>query len=181
MLSLQAEELALFTTQNTEVSSANSLTFVVRPKWRSLMQMGKIDGPKTEPSGSPAVTDFHTEDWPLKTTLWHLFFKNYLMSLRRLLLTPLLLSLSKRPSCQTLSNDLDRSKKTPQISNQRLASKALKMFCVIAISWYMQGSLGLNPDWLLLEKLFLSRKSQILSKVRFSKVLEQMGKRDTEL
>ena len=35
--SLEAETLALFTTEKREVSSANSLTLVVRPRGRSLM------------------------------------------------------------------------------------------------------------------------------------------------
>ena len=30
--------------------------------------MRKNDGPRTEPCGTPAVTDFQTKDWPLRTT-----------------------------------------------------------------------------------------------------------------
>ena len=41
----------------------------------------------------------------------------------------------------------------------------------------MQGSLGQDPDWMLLKRLFLSMKPWILSKISFSKILEQMGKR----
>ena len=37
LFSLEAETLALFTTEKREVSSANSLTVVVRPRGRSLI------------------------------------------------------------------------------------------------------------------------------------------------
>ena len=37
LFSLEAETLALFTTEKRGVSSANSLTLVVRPIWRSFM------------------------------------------------------------------------------------------------------------------------------------------------
>ena len=30
-----------------------------------------------------------------------------------------------------------------------IASKSLKKFCVIEIGWFMQVSIGVNPDWLL--------------------------------
>ena len=52
LFSSEAETLAVFTTKKRKVSSANSLTLVVRPR--------------TEPCATPAVTDFQTEDWPLK-------------------------------------------------------------------------------------------------------------------
>ena len=37
LFSLEAETLALFTTEKREVSSGNSLTLIVRPRGRSLM------------------------------------------------------------------------------------------------------------------------------------------------
>ena len=122
-------------------------------------------------------TDFQIDDWPLKTTRWHLLFKNDLISLKRLPLIPLLFSLYMWPSCQALSNALDRSRKTPRTSNKGLASEAQNILCVIAICWCMQGSLGQDPDWMLLKRLFLSMKPWIMSKISFSKILEQMGKR----
>ena len=91
LFSLEEETLALFTTEKREVSSANSLTVVVRPRGRSLIQMRRNNGPRTEPCGTPAVTDFQTEGWPLRTTRWHLLFKNDLISWKRLLSIPLLL------------------------------------------------------------------------------------------
>ena len=80
--------------------------------------MRKNNGPRTEPCGTPAVTDFQAEDWVSRTTRWHLLFKSDLISLKRLPSIPVLLSLQRRPSWQTLSNALDRSRKTPRTSNE---------------------------------------------------------------
>ena len=134
------------------------------------------NGRRTERCGTPAVTNFQTEDWPLRTTCWHLFFKNDLISLKRLPSISLLLSLERRPPCQTLSNALNRSRKMSRTSSEELTSKALKMFCVMTMSWCMQEALDLNPHLLLLKRLFLLRNSKILSKISFLKILEQMGK-----
>ena len=62
LFSLEAETVALHTTENRETSSANSLTLVVKPKGKSLMSMRKNNVPRTEPCGTPVVTDFQTED-----------------------------------------------------------------------------------------------------------------------
>ena len=62
LFSLEAEIVALHTTENREASSANSLTLVVKPKGKSLMSMRKNNVPRTEPCGTPVVTDFQTED-----------------------------------------------------------------------------------------------------------------------
>ena len=40
------------------------------------MKLRKNNVPRTEPCDIPAVTDFQTEDWPLRKTHWHTFFKN---------------------------------------------------------------------------------------------------------
>ena len=141
--------------------------------------MRKNNGPRTEPCGTPAVTDFQAEDWPSRTTHWHLLFNNDLIILKRLPSIPLLLSLKRRPSCQTLSNALNRSRKTPQTYDEGLALKALKILCVMAISWCVQESLGLNPELLLLKRSFLLSNSETLSKISFSKILELMGQRKT--
>ena len=42
------------------------------------------------------------------------------------------------------------------------ASKAVKISCVMAISWCILELLGRNPDWLLFNMLPLSKNSQIL-------------------
>ena len=93
LFNLEAETLALFTTEKREVSSANSLALVVRPRGRSLMSVRKNNGSRIEPCGTPAVTNFQTEDWLLRTRRWHLLLKNDLISLNRLLSIVLLLSL----------------------------------------------------------------------------------------
>ena len=59
MFRLEAETLALFATEKREISSVNNLISVVRPRGRSL---SKTNRPKTEHCGTPAGTDFQTED-----------------------------------------------------------------------------------------------------------------------
>ena len=54
--------VTLFTTEKRKASSRNSLRLVVRLRGRSLMQMRKNNGPRTEPCGTPALTDLQTED-----------------------------------------------------------------------------------------------------------------------
>ena len=51
-----------------------------------------------------------------------------------------------RPSCQTLSNSFEISRKTPVASNP--SSNDSYISWVIAKSLFMQEPLGLNPDWL---------------------------------
>ena len=51
-----------------------------------------------------------------------------------------------RPSCQILSNAFDISRKTPLTSNP--SSNYLYISWLIAKSWFMQESHGLNPDCL---------------------------------
>ena len=51
-----------------------------------------------------------------------------------------------RPSCQTLSNAFDISRKTPLTSNP--LSNYLYISWVIAKRWYMQEPTGLNPNLL---------------------------------
>ena len=80
LFSLEAETLFLFTTEKREVSSTNG---------RSLEEIRKNNGPRTEPCSTPNVTNFQT----LRITQLDLSFKNDLMSLTRLLSFPLLLIL----------------------------------------------------------------------------------------
>ena len=49
LFSLDAETLALFTTEEKEISSANSLTIVARPRGRSLIKMRKNNGLELNP------------------------------------------------------------------------------------------------------------------------------------
>ena len=50
------------TTENREVSSANSLALDDKPSGKSLIQIKKSNGPKTDPWGTPALTLVHEED-----------------------------------------------------------------------------------------------------------------------
>ena len=52
------------------------------------------------------------------------------------------LSLKSKPSCHTLSNAFDISKKTDLTSRVGLQSNASNISCVIASSWFTQES-----DW----------------------------------
>ena len=99
------------------------------------------------------------EDWPLRTTLWYLLCKKDSIKLKSLPSIPLFLSLCIRSLCQTLSKALDKSRKIPWTSKDQLASKAVKMLCVIAVIWFIEESPGLNPDWLVLSRQFWSKKS----------------------
>ena len=62
--------------------------------------------------------------------------------------TPLHSSLKNRPSCQTLSNALDISRKTAHVSLDGNSSKAVYMQYVIDKSWSIVESPGRDPDWL---------------------------------
>ena len=44
--------------------------------------MRKNSGPNTDPCGTSALVDSQLEDcdWPFKTTLWHLLWRNDLIS-----------------------------------------------------------------------------------------------------
>ena len=96
--------------------------------------MRKSRGPDTEPCGIPAFTNFQLEDWPFKTTRWRLLWKNDSNESRKFPFIPLFFSLRRSPSWQTLSDAFDKSKKTPRISNDGLASNALKILWAIEIS-----------------------------------------------
>ena len=70
--------------------------------------------------------------------------------------TPLHSSLKSRPSCQTLSNALDISRKTARVSLDGNSSKAVYIYMqyVIDKSWLIVESPGRNPDWLGVSKSF---------------------------
>ena len=60
--------------------------------------------------------------------------------------------------CQTLSKALINLGNILQTSQDRLASKVAKI-CVITISWCIQESPCLKPDWLTLSRQLWSKKS----------------------
>ena len=82
-----------------------------------------------------------------------------------------------RPSCQTFSDAFDISRKTPLTSNP--LSNDLYTSWVIAKSWFMQESPGLNPDWLGEISSFSVINLNVSLKINFSKFFPQIGSRDT--
>ena len=119
------KELTSWTTEKIEVLSAKSLTFEVSPSGKSLIKTKNNKGPRTEPCRTPALICDYFEVWTLRRTLWGLSDKNESISPKYFPHTPIRLSLYKRPPCQTLSNALDKCRKTPFTSNDGFASNAL--------------------------------------------------------
>ena len=61
--------------QKREVSSANSLAFVIKSSERSLIQI-KNNDPSIDPSGTPALVLVDEENYPFKTTFVSWSLKN---------------------------------------------------------------------------------------------------------
>ena len=59
-----AQSLILGTTENSNESSAKSLTFEFKPLGKSLMQIKNSKGPRIDPWGTPTLTSAHYECWP---------------------------------------------------------------------------------------------------------------------
>ena len=57
------------------------------------------------------------------------------------------LEIKMKPSCQTLSNALEMSRKTPFTSAVGLLSKAVYISCIIDSNWTIHESPGRKPDW----------------------------------
>ena len=132
------------------------------PLANSLTQFGidLVESLKTDSCGMLTILTFcYFEDWPLRTTLWYLLWKNDSVRLKKLPSIPLFSNLCVRLLYQTLSKALDKSRKIPQTSKEGLASKTVKVLCVIAISWCIQESRGLKPDRSVLSRQFWYKKS----------------------
>ena len=56
-------------------------------------------------------------------------------------------NLMMRPSCQTLLNAFEMSRKTPLTSTVGFSSNAVCISWIIDSSWAMHESPGRNPDW----------------------------------
>ena len=65
------EMLLSHTTENREVSSANSFTVDTKSSERSLMQIRKKGWPRMEPCGTPALTGNHSNVWLFSRALWN--------------------------------------------------------------------------------------------------------------
>ena len=81
------------------------------------------------------------------------------------------------PSCQTLSKALDISKKTPLTSNP--SSNDFQISWVIDKNWLIHESAGLTFDWFGEIGLLEVKNLKISLKISLSKILPQMGRRET--
>ena len=72
LFKLVADTFLLSTTGKSEISSAKSRTFVVRPSERSFIYIKNNNGPRIDPCGTP---DSILDSWPFETTLCFLSFK----------------------------------------------------------------------------------------------------------
>ena len=81
------------------------------------------------------------------------------------------------PSCHTLSKALDMSRNTPLTSKP--LSKEVETSWVIDRSWFMQEPPGLNPDCFGEIRLLSKKYFNMLSYMISSKILLQIGRRET--
>ena len=111
------EALISLTTENKEVSSANSLHSILRPSDKSLIYLKNNKCPRIDPWGTPALTSAQDERWPFKTTLCFLLRRK---SCKMFMISPVIpfwRSLKIRPSCHTLSKDFEIWRNIPQTSS----------------------------------------------------------------
>ena len=118
-LLISAAELSLLcTTENKEVSSANNLVLDDNSSAKSFMFIKKKNsGPSIEPCGTPALRLVHVETCPFKTALCFLFLKKSHNKFKSSPNMPFCFNLKMIPSCHTLSNAFDISRKTLLTSN----------------------------------------------------------------
>ena len=117
MFSSRAEVLLLWITEDKDASSAKSLVFEDNPSDKLLIHIRNNNGPRMEPWGTPALTSDQSETCPFNKTLCFLFLRKSHKTFSKLLDIPFCFNLKMRPSCQTLSNAFDISRKTPLTSN----------------------------------------------------------------
>ena len=105
-----AEVLISLTTENREVSSANSLHSLLRPSDKSLIYVKNKKSARIDPWGTPALTSGQNEHWPFKTTFCFLLWKKSSKMFMISLLIPFWRSLKIRPSCHTCQKPLKYKK-----------------------------------------------------------------------
>ena len=88
------------------------------------------------------MTSAHDEWWPFNTGPCFLYLKKNFVKVISSPDIPFCCNLESKPLCQTLSNALDISRKTPLIS--LLLSKAEGISCAVDSNWLVQKSPGLN-------------------------------------
>ena len=100
--------------EKTKLSSAKSLVLEDKPSAKSLIYIKNNKSPRMERWGSPPLALVHEKDYPFNTTLCFLFVKECFKAFNKL--PSILFSCNIRPSCQTLSDAFEISRKTPLTS-----------------------------------------------------------------
>ena len=136
-----------------------------------MIYIRKNNGPRIDSWWFSALVLVQDECCPFKKTLCFLWYKTSVITFERLPDKPFCFNLKRRPSCQTLSNALDISRKTPVVS--RPSSSGWWRSWVIHNSWLMHESL----DWLWEINSFSEKNSSILLKISHSIILPQTATR----
>ena len=99
-----AEVAVSCVTENRDVSSGSNFALDDRSPDKSFMYIKNYNGPKMESWGTPAVTFYPSDVWPLRRTLCFLSLKKLDKRSKRLPDTPFCDNLKRRTLCYTLSN-----------------------------------------------------------------------------
>ena len=121
--------------------------------------------------GTPTLIFLHVENCPLRT------YPKSRKRFSKLPDMPFWISLKIMPSCYTLSNTSEISRKT--LLTLRPLSKEPYILWVIDNSWLMQESPILNPDWLEEMSLFSLRNWNISLNIDLSSIFPQICSSDT--
>ena len=140
------DSVVLWTTENSDVSSAKSLAFQIKLLAKSLMEIKNIKGQRADPWGMPAFKYAYDECWPFNTTLSFLQRKKPFIKVISSPNIPYCCNFKRKSSCQNLSNALNISRRTPLTSWP--SSNADKISCAIYSIWLVQKSPGPIPDCL---------------------------------
>ena len=138
------DSVVLWTTENSDVSSAKSLAFQIKLLAKSLMEIKNIKGQRADPWGMPAFKYAYDECWPFNTTLSFLQRKKSFIKVISSPNIPYCCNFKRKSSCQNLSNALNISRRTPLTSLP--SSNADKISCAIYSIWLVQKSPGPIPD-----------------------------------
>ena len=123
------EILTVWSTENSKVSSVNSLQSLLSWAVKSLIYIRNKHGQRMELWRTPKQISPQEENWPFKIIICFWLLKNLSKMINIL---TFLCNLKINPSCQTLSNAFEMSRNIPLTSSQ--ISNALK------ISWLIDRS-----------------------------------------
>ena len=171
-----AQSAILWSTESSDVSSAKTFTFEFRPLGKSLMLTENSKGSINWPSGNARYP--HDKCWLFNTTLCFLQLKK---SFIKVISSPNIrfsCNSKSKPSCQTLSNALDISRKTPLTSWP--SSYAERISCAIGSNWLVQESSGLNPDCFSTLGRFLKKMKTCRYKVTVQTLYHKPGEEKLE-